>query len=212
MEGTVGLGGRGLSLTVDGWPSKQDFATADVIVWYSANAGFRAERVADLDAFLARGGGMVYLHWAINGQGAPQELADRLGLSSVPGKSKYRHGPIELVFSGNSESPITKGFKTLKLVDESYWDLATGGKDVRILATCTEEGAPRPMMWTRTVGKGRVFGSIAGHYTWTFDDPLYRILVLRGLAWSAGEPVDRLLDLVKIGARVDHGQAGETKP
>lgn len=38
---------------------------------------------------------------------------------------------------------------------------------------------------------GRVFVSIPGHYSWTFGDPLFRILLLRGIAWSAGEPVDR---------------------
>jgi len=37
-----------------------------------------------------------------------------------------------------------------------------------------------------------VFASIIGHYTWTLDDPLLRILALRGVAWAAGEPVARL--------------------
>jgi type 1 glutamine amidotransferase len=58
------------------------------------------------------------------------------------------------------------------------------------------------MAWTyRPHGKqggGRVFATILGHYSHTFDDPLYRALVLRGLAWSAGEPVDRLMDVVTL--------------
>ena len=41
-------------------------------------------------------------------------------------------------------------------------------------------------MWTFQKGKGRVFASILGHYTWTLDDPLFRLLVLRGIAWAAG--------------------------
>jgi type 1 glutamine amidotransferase len=48
-----------------------------------------------------------------------------------------------------------------------------------------------------------VFGSIPGHYNWTFDDPLYRVIVLRGIAWAAREKdVNRLLELVPVGARM----------
>ena len=54
----------------------------------------------------------------------------------------------------------------------------------------------------REAGKGRVFVSIPGHYTWTFDDPLFRLLILRGLAWTAHEPVDRFNDLCNVGARM----------
>ena len=68
-----------------------------------------------------------------------------------------------------------------------------------MLATGDEEGKPQPLFWTREHGKGRVFVSIPGHFTWTFDDPLYRILLLRGIAWSAGESVDRFNELATIG-------------
>jgi hypothetical protein len=38
---------------------------------------------------------------------------------------------------------------------------------------------------------------------WTFDDPLYRVIVLRGIAWAAQQKdADRLLELVPIGARL----------
>jgi type 1 glutamine amidotransferase len=47
-------------------------------------------------------------------------------------------------------------------------------------------------MWTFEKGKGRVFVSIFGHYTWTLDDPLFRTLVLRGIGWAAGGDVNRL--------------------
>jgi type 1 glutamine amidotransferase len=53
-------------------------------------------------------------------------------------------------------------------------------------------GLARPLIWTYEKGRGRVFASIPGHYSWTFADPLFRTLVFRGLAWAAGEPVDRL--------------------
>ena len=46
------------------------------------------------------------------------------------------------------------------------------------MRTAVEEGKPWPLFWTRTQGKGRVFVSVPGHYTWTFDDPLFRLLLL----------------------------------
>ena len=58
-----------------------------------------------------------------------------------------------------------------------------------------------------SVGKGRVFVNILGHYTWTLDDPLARILILRGIMWCAHEPqVDRLSSLATLGARIDAGK------
>ena len=40
-------------------------------------------------------------------------------------------------------------------------------------------------------------------YTWTFDDPLFRVLVLRSICWAAGETdVDRLSELAVVGARL----------
>ena len=36
-----------------------------------------------------------------------------------------------------------------------------------------------------------------------FDDPLFRLLVLRGLCWTANEPVDRLSELITVGARIE---------
>ena len=47
-----------------------------------------------------------------------------------------------------------------------------------------------------------MFVCIPGHFTWTFDDPLFRVLLLRGMAWAAGEPVDRFQPLVFPGARI----------
>ena len=60
----------------------------------------------------------------------------------------------------------------------------------------------QPLFWTLEPSKGRVFVSIPGHFAWTFDDPLFRLLLLRGIAWAAGEPVDRFNELAPLGARI----------
>jgi putative heme-binding domain-containing protein len=184
-----------------GWPSPGQMKKADVIVFYSANPSWTAERAKELDAFLAHGGGLVYLHYAVDGRAAVDDLAERIGLAWRGGKSRYRHGTLELTFL-DPKHPITKGFNKVKFVDESYWELAGDPKRIHLLASGIEGGKAKPLLWSREHGKGRVFVSILGHYTWTFDDPLFRILILRGLCWTAREPADRLTELATIGARI----------
>ena len=50
---------------------------------------------------------------------------------------------------------------------------------------------------------GRVFCTTLFHYTWTVDDPLARIVLLRGMAWAAGEPLDRFQSLSTENARME---------
>ena len=181
------------------WPLAEQFANADVVVFYQQGVWTPA-RAKDLDAFLARGGGAAYLHWAVDGGADSKGFAERIGLSWKGGLSKYRHGPLEL--SMEAAHPLARGLKTLKLHDESYWNLVGDPAGLSLLASAPEEGAARPLMWTAERGAGRVFVSIPGHFMWTFDDPLFRLLVLRGISWTAKRPIDRLNSLVWPGARI----------
>ncbi|AMV40463.1 ThuA domain-containing protein [Planctomyces sp. SH-PL62] len=176
---------------------------SDVIVWYSANGTWSDEQAPKLRAYLDRGGGLVVIHWGVNGRKGPDSLAELIGLVSTDA-IKYRHGPLDLTFADAAKSPILAGLPAgLHLVDESYWNLHGDPSRIEILATAPEEGAPRPLMWTRRQGRGRVFVSIPGHYTWTFDDPLFRLILLRAISWTADQPVDRLIDLATEGARME---------
>jgi putative heme-binding domain-containing protein len=191
-------------VTVDealGWPSPEQLRRADVLVMYSHNPGWTADKAKDLDAFLDRGGGLVFIHYAIDGHAAGAALAQRIGLTWKDGQARFRHGALEVDFTG-ARHPITRGLQKVRFVDESYWNLHGDAKSIEVLGTGIEEGKSWPLFWTRTQGKGRVFVSVPGHYTWTFDDPLFRLLLLRGIAWTAGESPDRFNELVLIGARV----------
>ena len=182
------------------WPAKEEFQKADVMVFFQ-RGNWDAKRAADIDAFMDRGGGLVYIHWAVDGQKDPAGFAQRIGLASGPG-IKYRHGPLDLAFNKESKHPIARNFDKLALVDESYWELIGNLPAGRVIASAVEEKQPRPLFWSVEPGKGRVFVSIPGHYSWSFDDPLFRVVLLRGIAWSAKEPVDRFNDLVWPGADV----------
>lgn len=184
------------------WPTEEQLEASDLIVLYSANSAWTAAKAADLDRFLQRGGGLVLLHFAVHGKDDVQLYADRVGLAAKFPPAKYRHGAVRLEFP-DQDHPIVRGFQPLDLLDETYWNLHASqlGKP-HVVATAMEEERPHPILWTYEYGRGRVFASILGHYTWTFDDPLFRILYLRGMMWAAKEPVDRLVELSPLGARI----------
>lgn len=185
--------------TNTGFPSREQLARADVTVFFSANPSWNLKAASLLDEYQKRGGGLVYLHYAVEGGQDRMALAERIGLSFYA--SAFRHGPLELNFTDSSH-PITRGFSKLNLLDESYWKMHGDPTRLHTLATSMEDKEPRPLLWTYEREKSRVFVGIPGHYTWTFDDPAYRILVLRGIAWTARETdINRFNELALIGAR-----------
>jgi putative heme-binding domain-containing protein len=175
------------------WPSPDQFEKADVLVFYYWNREWNADKFTQLDKFLERGGGLVALHSATIGNPDPQQLAVRLGLASDSGKTKYRHTPVSLMLVAPTNNPIVQGLpRQIHFLDEPYWPMVGDTNKIDVLATAELDGAIQPIMWTFEKGKGRVFVSIFGHYTWTLDDPLFRTLVLRGIGWAAGGDVNRL--------------------
>jgi putative heme-binding domain-containing protein len=183
------------------WPSAADLKTADVLVFYQQGA-WTPERARAIDAYLARGGGLVYIHYAVDGETDAPGFAQRIGLAWQGGASRFRHGPLDLGFETGTRHPIARNFTKVHFHDDSYWRLVGDPKKVHILARGVEDGQPQPLFWTLEPARGRVFVSIPGHFAWTFDDPLFRVLLLRGIAWAAKEPVDRFNDLIMLGARV----------
>jgi putative heme-binding domain-containing protein len=183
------------------WPTPEEFKSADVLVFYQQGSWTPA-RARDIDGFLKRGGGLVYLHYAVDGGADAPGFAQRIGLAWKGGQSKFRHGPLELGFETGDRHAIGRNFAKVRFTDESYWNLVGDRAKIRTLATGVEDGQPQPLFWTLEPDTGRVFVSIPGHFSWTFDDPLFRVLILRGIAWTAKEPVDRFNELVWPGATV----------
>jgi type 1 glutamine amidotransferase len=187
--------------TADDWPSAEDLKTADVLVFYQQGK-WTPERAKDMDAFLGRGGGAVYIHYAVDGGQDAPGFAQRIGLAWQGGKSKFRHGALDLGFETGAKHPIGRNFSKVHFHDESYWQLVGDPKRITLLASGKEDGKEQPLFWALEPAKGRVAVSILGHFSWTFDDPLFRVLLLRSIAWAAKEPVDRFNDLATVGARV----------
>src|ERR1043166_8196743 len=85
------------------WPTPEQLRRANVVIFYSNNPGWSAARGSELDAVINRGGGLVYIHYAVDGHDHCDELAQRIGLAWRGGASAFRHGPLDLKFASSSQ-------------------------------------------------------------------------------------------------------------
>jgi type 1 glutamine amidotransferase len=197
--------------TAYGWPSKEQLETADLVAVF-CYVQYDEQKLKDLERFLSRGGGFVILHPAViipKGMNITEQMTKLIGLAWEYDYTRWRHGSVDLKIAA-SDHPICLGLpQSIRLLDEAYWPLKGDRTKVTVLATSDEtiskdsdQTGPEPMFYTYQSGKGRVFSCILGHYTWTFDDPYFRILLLRGMAWAANESPYRFDRLVLRGVEL----------
>src|SRR6187397_2559033 len=93
------------------WQWPETFENIDVVILYFWNHAWHTNQThyQQMDEFLAQGGGLVVLHSATIADKEPEKLAERIGLAFQPGRSKYRHGPLDLTVVAPTEEPITRG-------------------------------------------------------------------------------------------------------
>jgi type 1 glutamine amidotransferase len=116
------------------------------------------------------------------------------------GLASTKHGPqapIEVSY-GDPDSPITKGLKGWKTINEELYNNSSGKllETAQPLAkgkqTYKENGKEKTdesvVAWTNTYnGKTKVFATTLGHNNETVGDANYLDLVTRGLLWSVGK-------------------------
>lgn len=186
------------------WPSAEQFAAADVIVAF-CYVNWDAARLEQLRRYLDRGGGYVGIHSATWTK--PKASAQVGAVIGVGGFQFYRHGAVRLRID-QPEHPICAGLPAeIELRDETYWPPTPepGLPGFTVLASSPERLTPKdeavkhqPIYWTAQPGAGRIFGCVLGHFTWSFDDPYFRILLLRGIAWAGRTDPCRFDPLVTL--------------
>jgi len=204
------------------WPKPEQWEGVDLAVFY-LKTRWDAQQLAEIQRHQAKGGGAVTIHWAIGCDQEWENHAQHFGLSYKA--ASYRHGLTELRLP-NPEHPLLLGLpRSMRFVDEPYWPFIGDRSRITVLATSDEkinQGDDRrknpgdatvetvPVFWTYEPPgtKARVFVSIFGHYMWTFDDPFFRLMLLRGMAWAAKENPYRLDSLALEGVKL----AGSVPP
>ena len=197
------------------FPKKELWEKADLVVFYMWPRG---QWDYDLiDAYQKRGGGLIVIHMALM-QGSGEELSKRIGLAwdLKPNGTKWGLLPTPVTLTDAAkQSPIFERFPAkFDLSDEFYWELRGDPAGITPLVTSPAgpaiankplgglpkiedlDGKPWPVMWTTEVGQGRVFVSGAGHNYFTFNDPYFRIILLRAMAWTMHESFDPFKPLV----------------
>lgn len=205
------------------FPTEEQWAAADLVVFFLApRERWEKEHFDLIDAYQKRGGGLIFLHLALLQSAPSEELAKRIGLSfgtgdAPNGSTKYGVLPTPVrLAAAAAGSPIFERFPPdLELVDELYWNLTGDPEAVTTLVTSPAgpefatpgppgpeelDGNEWPVMWTTEVGPGRVFASVIGHNYFCFNDPYFRIILLRAMAWAMNESFDPFKPLVELHA------------
>lgn len=85
----------------------------------------------------------------------------------------------------DSEHPITTGLDEFMVEDEQY--ITDYDPRVHVLATALYKGIARPVAWTKSWGKGRVFYLALGHEPNACRHEAFKLMLTRGCLWAAGQ-------------------------
>jgi len=182
----------------DGWPEGPELIEkADGIVMF-LDFGSRFEqedpqRKAALEDLMARGGGVVALHWAVGGPEAeyiPFHLRLVGGCHGGPDR-KYTHTEADLVVAA-PKHPIMRGIDDFRINDEFYYQLkwAKRGKVTPLLTGTIKDCPHQAAAWAfeRPDG-GRSFGFVCLHAHKNWELIECRRLVAQAVLWSVKLPV-----------------------
>jgi len=154
---------------------------------FSLSDGARAE----VEAHLARGGGILALHTAIICFDDWPGWGNILGGRWVWGRSSHPpYGRVD-VRPDEPDHPLLAGLPSFSLDDEAYGNLDLDPALQPLMRVRAAEGDWQPALWTHTFGNGRVVVDTLGHDAGAFAHPIHRRIVARAARWACGAtPVD----------------------
>jgi putative membrane-bound dehydrogenase-like protein len=192
------------------FPTAAELARTDVLVMFAADAGsVHGEERDHLEAYLARGGGIVALHDAVCGDDA-QYWKTVIGGAWENGHAKWHEGLVDLYFT-DREHPVSAGISNFRFQDELYTDLhMQPGARVLVRGFLSVFDAS-PQAWVYEKDSYRAFVAIQGHEWSSFSHPAWRTLVLRGIAW-AGQRDAELLTSKEERAELRYPPGGPLAP
>ena len=209
------------------FPSKRQFDEADVLVMYLHLPDLTEKQYDLFDGFVQRGGGVLTIHESciMRPMDRAERLAEVIGCS-WDGNAKSHWGKFDQRFGVvlDTSHEVFQGLPNrLSLRDESYWNLlrqpnvrVVGGistAEPKIaddsLKALLDRGDARPdAFWVYEKGEGRVFGTTLGHFYYTFHDPKFRLLLVRGLGWISRRSPQPLMPIVTHGLGPENGKYG----
>jgi hypothetical protein len=165
-------------------------AEADVYLLYTSGGLSSTAQQEALAAAVAGGKGLVAIHCSnvLGTVGGALDPADR-PMYSLLGNRYLSHGPDhhEGTFEVNlaGDHPITRGIGDFTLFDE-YYEFEFASDDHVVLASRhrVSDQVKIPVLYTRSVGEGRVCYLALGHDMRAWGQPAFRALVRQALMWA----------------------------
>jgi type 1 glutamine amidotransferase len=205
------------------FPSKAQFDKADLLIQFLHMPALSDEQYKTYQAFVDGGGGVVSIHESciMRPLADASKYAECIGCGWKGNKSskwsKFDHDtPLYLKTDHAAFAGLPRA---IKFSDESYWNMSQRDavEVIGVIAPETEKAfadvekvkdTRGQAFWTYTSGKGRVFGTTTGHYSYTYHDPIYRILLMRGIAWAIKEKPAPFMPIVFAGITDEKGLVG----
>lgn len=197
--------------TADGSGDHIDLLVFNTLRWTMAEPGREELRArwgvtlsngdeSVIDGFVRSGGGMLALHTAVvcfDGTPTWKGLCGavwRWDASSHPPPGEVG---VEVTETGRHH-PVTAGIESFTIVDEVYGFLDEVA-DLDALCHSPHGGRDHPLVWARSVGRGRVVTDLLGHSRDSFDHPAHRQLLVQAARWCSGiAPADVRADVAQI--------------
>jgi len=171
---------------------RDDLLKYDVVVLYDMPKTISDEQKKKFLSLFEKGIGLVVLHHALVSYqhwpdyeriigGRYPEADGKSGV--VSSEVGYEHDVDMPVTILAKDHPITAGLKDFVIHDEIYWGFRVGA-DVTPIITTTHPKSGKPLAWTRTEGKSRVFYLQLGHGPSAYSNSNFRTLVAQGIRWA----------------------------
>ena len=210
------------------FPTQEQFDRADLMIQFLHLPDLTDRQFSMYQKFVDQGGSVVSIHESciMRPIDRANKLAGCIGCSWQGNKHSHwgkfdKSHPLYL----KNEHPAFKGLpKSVTFNDESYWDLLKRD-NVEVIGAIApkldnnaisfadilkNKQVRSDAFWTYKSGKGRVFGTTTGHYTYTYFDPMYRLILFRGIAWSLKEDPAPFMPLVFQGITNEDDLLGTT--
>jgi len=175
------------------WPAgPQLIRDCDGVVLYLAQGGRWMQsdprRFDALQQLLARGGGVVALHWAIGAKDAQYIEGCKRILGGCHGGADRKYIKVETdLRPAEGKHPIANGIAPLQIYDEFYYQLkfVDAPDRLRPVLVATIEGQPETVAWSyEPASGGRSFGFSGLHFHRHWVELPYRRLASQAVLWS----------------------------
>ncbi len=157
------------------------FKMSDLCILSLTMNSLSAEQETALVSRVSEGKPVLALHSATVYKDGNSRYVDMLGAKFAE-HPKYQEFPVIIA---DSTHPISAGLQDFTVADELYLlDREPAG--AKLLAFAVWEGKPRPMVYVRHYGEGRVAYIALGHDEKAWNHPSFKQLVVEAVRWLPG--------------------------